>query len=295
MKFSIIIATFGRKKEVSDLLHSLHAQIHQDFELIIVDQNPPEFLQDIRAAWAGKYLAWENVDFKSANRARNMGLGLASGDIVTFADDDCEYLPETLKSVQAIFKSKPALSVITGRAMDKASGEDCMATWPKSDMPVSVANVLTLSLEFTTFYRRAVLGAEMFDTAFGPGTEFGSREGPDLLLRLMYAKQEIHYFPEVCLYHPHKFTCVTDPNFLKRTKVYEQGFGALFAKHLLLRRSWPAILMLFHHLFIRAGLAVMKNGILLRGDKLKFWKLLICARLYGFNKYRAQWRELQQG
>lgn len=294
MKFSIIIATFGRKEEVSSLLNSLSTQTHQDFELIIVDQNPPEFLQEIRATWAGQYAVWKNVDFKSANRARNIGLGLASGDIVTFADDDCEYLPDTLKTVQAIFESRPSLFVITGKAMDKVSGEDSMAAWPKTDMPVSMRNVLTLSLEFTTFYRISVLEKEMFDTNFGPGTEFGSREGPDLLLRLMYENRAIHYFPEVCLYHPHKFTSVTDPNFLKRTKVYEQGFGALFAKHLLLHRSLLALLILFHHLFIGSVLAVMKNIILLRFDKLKFWKLLISSRLYGFNKYLAHVRETKK-
>lgn len=289
MKFSLVIATCGRLAEVDALLRSLRAQTHQDFEVIVVDQNPPDFLREVRQRHehAFQRLLWRQVSFKAANLARNIGLDEACGDVVSFADDDCEYQPDTLATVADLFDHYPACGVLTGKAVEKLSGEDSMGLWPAEEEPVGLRNVLMLSLEFTTFFRRAVLADERLDPAFGPGTRFGSREGPDLMLRLLYRGVGMCFSPRICLIHPHKFTSLTDPAFLCRTRSYELGFGALLAKHVRLARSPRAIAMLVWHVVLHGLLGLTKNLLMLRGAKVRFWGLLLRSRATGFAEYLA--------
>lgn len=289
MKFSLVIATLGRRAEVDALLLSLRAQTHTDFEVIVVDQNPPDFLREVRLRHehAFQRLVWLQVDFKAANLARNIGLDEALGDVVSFADDDCEYRPDTLATVAELFARHPDCGVLTGKAMDQASGEDSMGLWPAEDVMVGLRNVLMLSLEFTTFFRRAALADERLDPGFGPGTRFGSREGPDLMLRLLYRGVAMRYSPRISLFHPHKFTSLTDPAFLRRTRSYELGFGALLAKHLRLARSPRAIAMLTWHVVLHGLLGLAKSLLLLRGAKVRFWGLLLRSRATGFVEYLA--------
>lgn len=287
MKFSIVIATLSRLAELDALLISLSAQTHTDFEVIVVDQNPPEYLRDVRLRHerAFQRLAWLQVDFKAANLARNIGLDEACGDVVCFSDDDCEYQPDTLRTVAILFEQHPDCGVLTGKAVEKPSGADSMGLWPTKDVDVKLSNVLMLSLEFTTFFRRAVLINERLDPAFGPGTRYGSREGPDLMLRLMYRGIAMRFSPRICLFHPHKFTSLTDPAFLNRTRSYELGYGALLAKHLLLARSPLAILMLIWHVILHGLLGLTKNFVMLRFTKVRFWSLLLRSRTTGFVEY----------
>ncbi len=294
MRFSLVIATLGRKAELKALLKSLRCQVYQDFEVIVVDQNSPDYLADIRTLHNSSFshLVWRYVDFKAANLARNLGLDEAQGDVITFVDDDCEYMPDTLKTVALLFKQHPECTVLTGKAQDKASGQDSMAQWPEKETSVRMRNVLTLSLEFTTFYRREALLEERLDPFFGPGTRFGSREGPDLMLRLLYRGRIMHYSPSICLYHPDKFTNISDPAFLQRTESYEQGFGALLAKHLRLKQSPSAISMLIWHVVLHGGLGLAKNALLLRSAKVRFWRLLLRSRVTGFSEYMTT-RHLQ--
>ena len=53
MRFSLIVATFGRTEEMRNLLLSLASQTEPDFEVVVVDQNSDERLVPILAAFAG--------------------------------------------------------------------------------------------------------------------------------------------------------------------------------------------------------------------------------------------------
>lgn len=287
MNFSLIIATLGRKIELDCLLQSLLYQVDQNFEVIVIDQNPPDFLFDLRYQYQTKFsrIVWLNVDFKAANKARNLGLDYAQGNIVTFVDDDCEYLPNTLKTVAYLFAQYPQIAVLTGKSREKITGRDSMGQWPKHEMDIRVSNVLELSLEFTTFYRHELLLEERLDNQFGPGTRFGSREGPDLMLRLLYRGYSMLYSPTICLLHPQKFTSIIDPIFLQRTESYELGFGALLAKHLCMKQSLGVIIMLTWRVGIHGILGLLKNIFLIRLIKIRFWLLVLAARFAGFYEY----------
>ena len=74
MFFSLIVPTINRKTYLINLLSSLEKQDFKNFEVIIIDQNPQDFLKIIISKWKKKlYIIYKNVSFKGASKARNFG------------------------------------------------------------------------------------------------------------------------------------------------------------------------------------------------------------------------------
>ena len=54
MLFSLIVPTLNRKKFLINFLKSLEKQEYRNFEVIIIDQNPIDFLKNIITGWEKK-------------------------------------------------------------------------------------------------------------------------------------------------------------------------------------------------------------------------------------------------
>jgi glycosyltransferase involved in cell wall biosynthesis len=109
---SIVIPTYHRADLLSRLLNSIHAQIYNDFEVIVVDDASPnveDYLPVIEAARRRfrqfTYLRLESNS--GAPRARNVGISQARGEWLALVDDDDEWLPEKLELQYAIVKHAP--------------------------------------------------------------------------------------------------------------------------------------------------------------------------------------------
>ena len=101
---SLVIATLRDDGDLEPCLASLVKQ--QDaptFEVIVVDQNGDDRLVGVIARFAGRLdIRHEQVDFRSATRARNLGARLARGIWLGFPDDDCQLLADALGEVQRL-------------------------------------------------------------------------------------------------------------------------------------------------------------------------------------------------
>ena len=93
---SLLIATVRRRTELERLLFSLRQQKHTCLQIIIADQNPPNFLVDVYAEFTDLPLQVISAPDKGVSQARNAILPLAKGDYIVFPDDDCWYAPDTL-------------------------------------------------------------------------------------------------------------------------------------------------------------------------------------------------------
>ncbi|MEB3283274.1 MAG: glycosyltransferase family A protein [Lyngbya sp.] len=105
MRFSLIVATKNRVEEVERFLRSVAAQDHQNFEVILADQNP----DDRRVNLVKKYgktfpLKHPKIVQPGTSRARNQGRLMADGDIIAYPDDDCLYPPGFLTQVAQFFQ-----------------------------------------------------------------------------------------------------------------------------------------------------------------------------------------------
>lgn len=99
IKFSVVITTYNRPDFLKEALLGIRAQSYQPSEIIIIDDNSSssysEVLPLIREMSANYIRQPKSC---GANRARNIGVSIATGDVVAFLDDDDIWLPDYLQS-----------------------------------------------------------------------------------------------------------------------------------------------------------------------------------------------------
>ncbi len=85
-------------------INSIKAQTYKHIEIVIVDDNPPdskyrknviEFMKKYNDDSSVIYVM--NAKNLGGSLARNNGINVATGDFITFLDDDDEYLPEKIE------------------------------------------------------------------------------------------------------------------------------------------------------------------------------------------------------
>lgn len=115
MNFSIIIPTLNRVKDLEITLNSIIEQSYLPIEIIIIDQSDNEKTQILVEIYKSKI---NNINFhykhvleKSLTKARNLGLKLAKGEIVTFLDDDVLLEKNYLEEIANVFEEKNAVVV----------------------------------------------------------------------------------------------------------------------------------------------------------------------------------------
>jgi glycosyltransferase involved in cell wall biosynthesis len=120
---SLIVATLNRVTELERLLNSLEAQSYRDFEVLVVDQNPDERLLPVLDAHDGLTIRHLRSQ-RGLSRARNVGLRVAGGDIISIPDDDCWYPPDLLRNLTEWFEAHPEYDVLFTPPAD--SGESSL-------------------------------------------------------------------------------------------------------------------------------------------------------------------------
>ncbi|MDY3874181.1 MAG: glycosyltransferase family A protein [Megamonas funiformis] len=224
---SLIMATLGRKIEVENMLESLLCQTYKNFEVIIVDQNRPEFLNEIIKKYSNKLkIKHINITEKGLSRARNIGLKYIEGEYIGFPDDDCIYQNDTLKTLVEIFKDNN-IDVVTGsivRDLKKTTGNDIKK--------VNIYDVWLKGISYTMFFKKNVIKKiGDFDEVLGvgSGTIYGSGEETDFLIRAIENNFLVWNTNKIMIYHP-------DENFnnekiTQKAYFYSKGRMYVLKKH----------------------------------------------------------------
>ena len=100
MKISVVITTYNRPDCLLEALGGVTSQLYSPFEIIIIDDNSSQTYESAMPtinALGARYLR-QNVSC-GANKARNLGIEEASGDVIAFLDDDDIWLPEYLTTL----------------------------------------------------------------------------------------------------------------------------------------------------------------------------------------------------
>ena len=189
---SLVICTYGRTKQLTEVIQSIRRQSLAPKEIIIVDQNPPGFLDDLTEECTSKLnIIHKRVTFTGASKARNFGAHIATGELIAFPDDDCTYREDTIKNVIRGFERDDELGVlIAGKdeilnAAPIKTQRDNKITQIHTVLDLFKAKAETSNI----FVRKKVLNKleYVFDVKIGPGefTEWASNEETDLLVRLL--------------------------------------------------------------------------------------------------------------
>ena len=234
---SIVIPTLGRKQEVDMLLQSIEqSNIIFPYEIIVVDQNPEGFLNEICDKYAKKLpLTQYIVSFKGSSKARNFGVKKAKGEIICFPDDDAEFLPDTITTAFEIMKKKKVPCVF-GKVISKKTGEDVVIKFCKEEKFLSLKDFEGAFVEATMFAKTQLIRDFQFDEELGIGTIHGAEEGYDLVFRLLKAEVSIFFSPEIKFYHPIKVMTRKSDAEVKRAFYYSCGLGYLCKKHGFVRK-----------------------------------------------------------
>lgn len=277
MRISLVVATVGRTTEVERLLASLQAQTHQDFDVIVVDQNADGRLAPVLAEFAGK-LDLRHLTLSGtpgASRARNLGLRHVTGEVICFPDDDCWYPPDLLARVAELLTANPDWDAIIGEAVD-ASGRPILP-WPersgRATKPICWRRAVCFALIFRARVLKRIGG---FDEALGggAGTPWVSGEDADLMLRALENGFRVRYEKQLRIHHPRLFRSFDETSRSKRYG-YSLGDGNLLRKHPM--PAWWRVLF-FGVPVGRTLLALLK----LAGEETRFHWTTYLGRVRGF-------------
>lgn len=104
-KVSIIVATYRRKETLKKALQSLTTQTYSNMEVIVIDDNADVewntevemIVNSIKSSNSYDVIYIKNKDNQGSAETRNIGIRQATGEYVTFLDDDDLYLPNKVK------------------------------------------------------------------------------------------------------------------------------------------------------------------------------------------------------
>lgn len=232
LKFSLIVATLGRKEEVEVLFNSLSKQKYEEFEVILADQNKNCLLDDIVKKYHDIFIIKHiHVNKCGLSYARNVALNYADGDIVGFPDDDCWYNENTLLDVSKKFLNSDMTGItiraISEKGLPLQSRELC------ENEKLDRANIWRGGISISIFLKKSVLiNINGFDERLGAGsgTKYGSGEETDLLYRALDIGANIRHYQSIEVYHPAKIELDYDALYSRYYK-YACGVGYVLSKN----------------------------------------------------------------
>lgn len=107
MKASILVAIYNAGQTLPRCLDSLLSQTHTDLEIICIDDASTDRSASIVSDYASRdnrIVFLRNATNQGPAVARNMGLEVATGDIIGFLDSDDWYAPDTVARLVKVFR-----------------------------------------------------------------------------------------------------------------------------------------------------------------------------------------------
>lgn len=121
MNVSVVIPTYYRPYDLSELLESLLGQVVKPIEVVVVDDSQNDVIRHVCEDYevmynkAGIALIYaKNTRARSITTARNLGVKMAKGDLVLFLDSDVIVDPDYVEKVMETFIKYPEALEVAG-------------------------------------------------------------------------------------------------------------------------------------------------------------------------------------
>ena len=176
---SIIIPTHKRFFKANQLLKSLSEQNFpkEKLEVLLISNLADRGLRERASYWSEIFFSfkYKELGLKGVNKARNMGIRFARGDILYFLDDDC-FLPHPnhLKNLVEAHKNQPLALGIGGpyRSLDSSSLQESFYHH-KTEQWIKECKGKPQLLGGNASYKRRIFDQGYF---FDPSIVFGGSE-----------------------------------------------------------------------------------------------------------------------
>jgi GT2 family glycosyltransferase len=233
VKVTLIMATLGRRpEEITRFLESLLRGTYRDIELIVVDQTGDNRLAPLLSRYTEPLRMLHLRSERGLSRSRNVALPQATGEIVSFPDDDCWYPETVLASVAERFQRDPSLGALVGHPVD-VDGHSAFPRWERRSGWVNRYNIWRRSNSNALFVRRSIatrVGGFDESLGLGSGTPWGSAEDVEFPLRLLAAGYSVYYDAALHVYHEGSPPTYQAQN-IKRAESYAGGMGRVMRQH----------------------------------------------------------------
>lgn len=234
-RFSLIIPTLGRTKELATLLASIQHQQRNDVEVVLVDQNDDSHVSSLLESLKFRLnVVHIRGQEKNPSDARNLGMDAATGTIIAFPDDDCWYPVGLLDSVEAWFDSHPEYAVFAVGALDD-EGIPSGNRWIRSACDINAGNALR-----TTFCSSLFISAVERSRLVRFDPKLSRAEETDFVLRLLATGLRGRFDRSLYIHHPRR-DMLSGTVSKARAVSYGQGMGRLVRRHSLYV-LWAALL-----------------------------------------------------
>jgi glycosyltransferase involved in cell wall biosynthesis len=230
---SLIICTRNRCEQLVPCLETVQRiAFERSWELIIVNNGS----DDATALTVQEFIKVASFPIRyvfepklGLGNARNAGVAAASGEILTFTDDDCYPTAEFLSRVWAAFRD-PSLGYVTGRILLHDPSDLALAiqdynvpvTFPGKSF-IHPGGVQGANMAFRRDVLRQIGG---FDPLFGAGSLFPA-EDLDAANRASAAGWKGQYRPDIVVHHHHGRKA---SDAARMWKSYGLGIGACYMK-----------------------------------------------------------------
>ncbi|MDG2168610.1 MAG: glycosyltransferase [Opitutales bacterium] len=119
---SVIIIFKNEERFLGEAIESVLAQTYTDWELILVDDASTDKGTDIAKGYQeqlpGKvrYLTHPNFENRGMSASRNLAIGSAKGELISFIDGDDYWFPDKLKSQVSNLQEHPGIAMVCSPA-----------------------------------------------------------------------------------------------------------------------------------------------------------------------------------
>jgi GT2 family glycosyltransferase len=249
-RISIVIASnLARLDALRRCVATMTEIDYPDYEVIVVDNRRGKVAPvDVPGARVVR------EPQPGASAARNRGIQVATGEIITFTDDDVVASRNWLRAIAERFANEPDADAVTGLMVPLELETDAQILFEQSGSGPDRA-YKPLSFQRSSHFqvvRRAEDGAEQagslyktgefglgsnmsirasvvrelggFDDALGPGTPAPAGEDLAVLINLLSAGYRIAYEPSAIIQHCHRATV---PELEQQLHAYGIGFTAM--------------------------------------------------------------------
>ena len=198
--FSLVVTTRNRATALEELLPSLLSLEAPGLEVVIVDNDSTDNTREVAAKFPVKYLYFPG----GLAEARHLGSMAASGDWITFVDDDCRPgHPRILLEIASGFEANPDAGIVGSRIENVGFkgmqqfkgytrfGRNAMLEFEQNPPAADVFASMAITIR-KDVYRKT--GG--FDPAFSKGCE-----EVDLCMKVKAAGYKLIYHPDSFFYH----------------------------------------------------------------------------------------------
>ncbi len=155
MKISIIVATYNRANLIEASIKSVLNQTYQNWELIIVDDGSTDSTDTVIEPYLNdkRILYKRESHNQGSTSARNIGLGIATGDLIIVWDSDDVFYEHCLARVVELYRLHPEAGIISAHCRQILNDKTTCAYTPLVSGPVSLSAIIARALPANTKIR----------------------------------------------------------------------------------------------------------------------------------------------